>query len=143
MYEHVLVPTDGSEAAAAAVREAVDLADLTGATIHGLYVVDARDYSALPETKWVGVETALESEGESALAAVTDAAEAADVPVRTRIRRGVPHGEILDYAEEEEIDLIVMATHGRTGLDRFLLGSVTENVIRGASVPVHVIRTGD
>jgi nucleotide-binding universal stress UspA family protein len=143
MYEHVLVPTDGSEAAGAAVREAVDLSELTGATVHGLYVVDARDYSTLPESKWVGVETALESEGESALGAVTDAAEAAGVPVRTRLRRGVPHREILDYVEEAGIDLIVMATHGRTGLDRFLLGSVTENVIRGASVPVHVMRAGD
>lgn len=140
MYTQILVPTDGSEAATAAVRAAVDLAALTDATLHGLYVVDARDYNTLPESKWIGIEAALESEGEAALATVTDTAEAAAVPVRTRIRRGVPHREILDYAATEGIDLIVMATHGRTGLDRFLLGSVTENVIRGSSVPVHVIR---
>jgi nucleotide-binding universal stress UspA family protein len=143
MYDHVLVPTDGSEAAAAAINEAVELANLSGATLHGLYVVDTRDYNTLPESKWVGVEAAFEAEGETATAAVVDAAAEYGIPTRTRMERGIPHEEILAYAEENDVDLIVMATHGRTGLDRFLLGSVTEKVIRGASVPVHVMRIED
>jgi nucleotide-binding universal stress UspA family protein len=56
---------------------------------------------------------------------------------------GTPHTAILDYAEEHGVDLVVMGTHGRRGFDRFLLGSVTEKVVRTASVPVMTVRVGE
>ena len=140
MYRDILIPTDGSEGARRAIREAVDLADLTGATLHGLAVVDTREYNTLPESKWARLRADLDAEREADAAVVREAAEAADVDVVTAVRRGVPHQEILSYVEETDCDLVVMGTHGRTGLDRMLLGSVTENVVRASRVPVHVVR---
>ncbi|MFB6106575.1 MAG: universal stress protein [Halobacteriaceae archaeon] len=143
MYRTILVPTDGSDGAQRAIQEAVSLADLTGATVHGLYVVDTRDYNTLPESKWVSLQDELRAEGERALDAVQAAAEDADVAVETAVVRGVPHEEILDYAADHDADLLVMGTHGRTGFDHFLLGSVTEKVVRRSPVPVHVVRLDD
>ena len=141
MYGRILVPTDGSDGSRRAIEEAVGMAELTGATLHGLYVVDTRDYNTLPESKWLDLEDELRAQGEDALDVVRDAAESG-VEVETRIERGIPHEEILAYAEAEGIDLVVMGTHGRTGLDRFLIGSVAEKVVRSADVPVLVINLG-
>jgi nucleotide-binding universal stress UspA family protein len=63
-----------------------------------------------------------------------------DVQTRTEVRSGNPHETILDYTDEHDIDLVVMGTHGRTGLDRYLLGSVTEKVVRTSDVPVLTVR---
>jgi nucleotide-binding universal stress UspA family protein len=140
MYDRILVPTDGSDGVEAVLDEAIELAELTGATLHGLYVVDARDYSTLPEAKWLSIAEELESAGERALETVTERAEAAGVDVETTIERGVPHEQILEVASANGADLVAMGTHGRSGLNRFLLGSVTEKVVRGADVPVLVVR---
>jgi nucleotide-binding universal stress UspA family protein len=140
MYERILVPTDGSPGVGDAVAEALDLAELSGGTVHGLYVVDTRDYSTLPEAKWLTLESELEGQGEQAVAAVADRATEREVPVETAIERGVPHEEILEYADEQDVDVVVMGTHGRSGLDRFLIGSVTEKVVRSADVPVLTVR---
>jgi len=63
--------------------------------------------------------------------------------VTTETRRGEPYRTILDYADEAVVDVIVMGTHGRRGLDRYLLGSVTEKVVRAATVPVLTIRADE
>lgn len=140
MYHDVLIPTDGSDEATNAIREGVALARLTGATVHGLYVVDTRDYSTLPESKWLSLRDELEAEGATATDAVRTEAESAGVEAVTSVARGVPSEEILRYATDNDVDLIVMATHGRTGFERFFLGSTTEKVVRRAAVPVHVVR---
>ena len=140
MYERILVPTDGSDLVGRAVDEAVELAAQVGASVHALYVVDNRGYSTLPDTKWLTVEEALTEEGEEAVAAVAERAERAGVDVETTVETGIPHQVILDYAANEAVDVVVMGTHGRTGLEHFLLGSVTEKVIRSADVPVLVVR---
>jgi len=143
MYEHILIPTDGSDGARKAIREAVELADLTDATVHGLYVIDTRDYNTLPESKWLSLQDEFESAGETATAVVQSEADARDVDAVTSITRGVPHEEILQYTEDNDIDLVVMGTHGRSGFNRFLLGSVTEKVLRQSPVPVHVVRINE
>ncbi len=111
--------------------------------VHGLYVVDTRDYSTVPESTWLSLREELESAGEEALAAVERRAAATGVPVTTAVSRGVPYEEILEYAARNGVDVVVMGTHGRTGVDRFLLGSVTEKVIRRATMPVLVVNIGD
>ncbi|MFB6267779.1 MAG: universal stress protein [Halodesulfurarchaeum sp.] len=143
MYRHILVPTDGSEGSERAIREAVNLAELTGGTVHGLYVIDTRDYNVLPESKWLTIEDEFTEEAERALGTIRKTAEAATVHVTTALARGVPAEEILDYVEENDVDLIVMGTHGRTGLNRVLVGSVTERVIRRATVPIHIVRLAE
>ncbi|ELZ28725.1 UspA domain-containing protein [Halogeometricum pallidum JCM 14848] len=143
MYQQILIPTDGSAGATKAIHEGVRLADLTGATVHGLYVVDTRDYNTLPESKWLTLADELEAAGETALEAIQAEAEAVGVPSETAIRKGIPHEEILRYVGDHDIDLIVMGTHGRTGFNRFLIGSVTEKIIRQTPIPVHIVRINE
>lgn len=142
MYDEILVPTDGSDAATRALDHALDIAGQYDARIHALYVVDANAYSTL-ETGTDVVISALEEEGNEAVDAVTDRATTAGVETVTEVSTGTVHRNIIDYADEHGIDLIVMGTHGRQGLDRYLLGSVTEKVVRASDVPVMTIRVTD
>lgn len=140
MYDEILVPTDGSPEIEEAITEALDLAGFTGGRIHSVYVVDTRDYSTLSDSKWFTIERDRTQRGEEAIANVRRRANERDVPTETELVRGIPHEEILAYAEEHGIDVVVMGTHGRTGLEHFLNGSVTEKVIRNTELPVLVVR---
>ncbi|GAA0722850.1 nucleotide-binding universal stress UspA family protein [Halorubrum trapanicum] len=139
MYSEILVPTDGSPASDAAIEHAIDLADRYGARLHALYVVDGGAYSSLEAGAEVVVD-ALESEGEEATRRVADAAAAAGVECVTTVVSGTAYQSIHDYVDEHGIDVVVMGTHGRKGLDRYLLGSVTERVVRTSDVPVLTVR---
>ena len=139
MYDEILVPTDGSDTSRRAIEHAVDLASKYGARVHALYVVDQSVYGTLEAGAEVVVE-ALEEEGELAVTAVEDAAEAAGVSVVTEVVTGDAHDAILEYTADNDVDLVVMGTHGRTGIDRYLLGSVTERVVRTSDVPVLTVR---
>ncbi len=142
MYSEILFPTDGGPASQTALDHAIDHAERYDARLHTLYVVDTTAYASLD----AGAETvlsALRQEGETALQAVAERAEDADVSVVSEIISGSPHKQLTDYAESNDIDLIVMGTHGRTGLDRYLLGSVTERVVRTADMPVLTVRVPD
>jgi len=137
LYERILVPTDGSTASRPAIAHAVALAAHHEATIHAIYVVNTASFASIPtEGSWEGVSEMLEREGGDALKEVTDAAAAADVPVECVQIDGAPSREIVRYAETHDCDLIVMGTHGRGGIDRLLLGSVAEKVVRSSTVPV-------
>ncbi|QLG27488.1 universal stress protein [Halorarum halophilum] len=139
MYDDILVPTDGSAAADAAVEHAVTLAERFDATLHALYVVDSTAYSSLEAGSQMVAE-ALEDEGEAAVDRIAAAANDADLPVVESVVSGTAYRSILEYAGEEDIDLITMGTHGRRGIDRYLLGSVTERVVRSADQPVLTVR---
>jgi nucleotide-binding universal stress UspA family protein len=139
MYDDILVPTDGSPAADAAVDHAVTLADRFDATVHALYVVDATAYSAIEAGTDIVAE-ALETEGKDAVSRIAAAADEADISVIESVVSGTAYGSILEYADDHDIDLIVMGTHGRRGIDRYLLGSVTERVVRSANQPVLTVR---
>lgn len=141
MYGDILVPADGSEGVQGAIDHGIEIATLADATIHALYVVDTGDYTPLSEAKWLTIEEALEAEGENAVSDVEDRALEAGIDAVTTIAHGNPSEEILAYADENDVDLIVMGTSGRSGIDRVLVGSVAENVIRRAEVPVLMKRT--
>lgn len=141
MYDQILLPTDGSEGARAAVSEAIDLAEQHDATLHLLYVVDTSAASGIPESHVSNLENLLEVAGERALSDVAEAASTRGIDYQQTINRGPVHTAIIDYADANDIDLIVMATHGRSGIDRVLLGSVTERVIKQATPPVLVVRS--
>lgn len=134
MYDHVLVPTDGSDGTRGAVERAIDLATTYDAALHALYVLDTNVGidSSIP-----GTLDALEEAGQNAIDEVIQQAEASGVnTIEGVVAQGAPHRAILEYADEHEIDLVVMGTHGRTGLDRYLLGSVTEKIVRLSEIPV-------
>ncbi|WP_049981943.1 universal stress protein [Halolamina rubra] len=147
MYDNILVPTDGSDTAEAAVDRAVDLAAKYDATVHALYVidVDAVNYSLgteqvdrirqghlddMPEVKQAADE---------ATGYVADAATAAGVPAEEHVRAGQPARAIRSAIDELDADLVVMGSHGRSGISRALLGSVAEQVLRKTKVPVFVV----
>lgn len=140
MYDTILVPTDGSEAATAALDHAADLAAAHDADIHLLYVTESPAIAPTPTAGSVLDE--LERHGEEI---VDEAAErlSGGGRVHTAVASGSPHRAILDYAKSNDIDLVVMGTHGRTGLSHALLGSVAERVVRLSSVPVLTVRHAD
>lgn len=139
MYQGILVPTDGSPEADPAVEHALDLAERYDATLHVLYVVDT---NALPlDAHAQLIFEYLEEQGRQSEADIVDRAEERGVEsVVGEVAEGSPHEAILEYVEDNDIDLVVMGTHGRRGIDRYLLGSVTERVLRGADVPVLTVR---
>ena len=142
MYEHILLPTDGSDAAAQAAPHAIDLAKRYDATLHLLSVVDTAALG--PDVRTEVVVGQFEEMAQDAIDDLTERAERAGVSTVTgTVAHGAAHRAICAYADEHDVDLIVMSTHGRSGLGRFLLGSVTEKVIRRASVPVLAIRAAE
>jgi nucleotide-binding universal stress UspA family protein len=143
MYDTILVPTDGSDASMEAVDEAVELAGRLGGTVHVLSVVEQAQYAPMntPSPDFVD---SLEANAREALDRAVDRAEAAGAEgVEGTVEAGTAHEAIVSYVDEADVDLVVMGTHGRTGLDRVLLGSVTEKVVRLSPVPVLTVRPGE
>lgn len=131
----MLVPTDGSEAAEATVEKALEIARTLDATIHVLYVVDTR--AIHPGGRNPLLLEEFHETGEQLIDDLVDRIErTSDVPVTGAVVEGTPYEEICDYASDHDVDVIVMGTQGRTGMKRYLIGSVTENVIRASAVPV-------
>ena len=131
-FDTVLVPTDGSEGAMAAAVHAVDVAAEADATIHVVHVVSSTIADDL-----AGTVDPLEERGRRALEAVVDVARESNVAsVEASLLTGVPHRAISEYAATQDVDLVVMGTHGRSGVSRHFLGSVTERVARRVDVPV-------
>jgi nucleotide-binding universal stress UspA family protein len=141
VYDDILLPTDGSDAAAAAVENAVDLAAKYDATLHVLYVADTTESSTV--TFEDDVVDPLEEEGEGVVDAVVQRADAEGVVAKGVVMQGGVFETIQNYVADEGIDAIVMGTHGRRGLGRALLGSVTERVVRTSDVPVLTVREAD
>ncbi|WP_336133710.1 universal stress protein [Natronomonas amylolytica] len=141
MYDRILVATDGSENAADAIDEAVALADGTGASLHGIYAIETRTAYDNAIVDPDEVERTLREDGEEALAVLDERAAEAGIEAETAIRKGVPHEEILDYAADHGVDLIVIGATGRSAFKTVLLGSTAERVLRQAAVPVLVVGT--
>ncbi|HOW13422.1 MAG: universal stress protein [Methanosarcina sp.] len=145
-YRNIVIATDGSENTRKAISYGIEIAKLSGATVHALYVVDTSSFSSIPmstEGGWEAMYEVLKTEGKKAVSAVKSEGEASGVDVREVVLEGHPINEIIEFAEKNKADLIVMGTLGKTGLDRFLLGSVAEKVVRGSKVPVMVVRSGE
>lgn len=143
-YDRILIPTDGSDCAATAVDHGVAIAEKYDATVHAVNVMDVR---AMSGTADVPVQDSLierfEEQGEDATEAVAERAREAGLDAVTAVRKGTPAVSLLDYADENDIDLITMGTHGRRGLDRYFLGSTTTKVVRTAEMPVLSVRSSE
>ena len=141
--DSVLVPTDGSETAAKAARAGFDFAAEVAATVHLLSVIDTDRsmLSALSDRDGASDESLRETSADTLDALAADARKRG-LDVETAITEGTPADGIADYVKSEAVDLIAMGTTGRGGFDRLLLGSVTDEVVRTASVPVLTIRAG-
>jgi nucleotide-binding universal stress UspA family protein len=147
MYEKILVPTDGSETAENAVEHALDLAENYGAEVHALYVVDvdsmslslgAEQVDRLQQGQFDEMGE-VKDKAEEATGYVADRARERGLDTVEHIAGGQPHSIVAEYAEDHDIDLVVMGSHGRSGVKRALLGSVTERTLRSTHVPVLVV----
>lgn len=139
MFDRILLPTDGSKGARPAEETAIGLAEIHDATLHVLYIVDQPTSVSGTGEGVPGLDNlldALEQEGQEATGDVVARAADRGIEATSAVRRGNPHDDILTYAEEHDIDVIVMGTHGRTGVKRALLGSVTEDIVRHSEIPV-------
>lgn len=134
MYRRVLFPTDGSDPARAALPYALDLAAEHDATLHVLSVADTNQ----PSLSVIGGEVVdvLESTARDAVDEAIARAHDRGISTDSAVLQGDPSLTIVDYTEASDIDLVVMPTHGRRGLSRLLLGSVTERVVGAATIPV-------
>jgi len=142
MYDQVLVPTDGSDRAATALEYGVDLVTQYDATLHTLHVVETTGVAeTLDGDQFDVVLERIERAGEDAVDSFVDQARQAGIDdVESTVRKGVPHEEILGYIDDNDIDVVVMATAGRTGSEREVVGSVTERLVRSSPVPVLTVR---
>ena len=141
MYDDVLIPTDGSDTISETLAHGLPIAATNDATVHALYVVDSRVTAAAGEGTSTDLERQLEDEGRDAVATVEDRATAEGLETVGEVRQGTPAKTILEYADEQGIDLIVIGTRGKSPREKVTsLGSVSERVVDNASIPVFVVR---
>jgi len=144
MYKHILVPVDGSTTSLLAVSKAAELAKIFGSNVTAVYVVDPYPFTgvgaefAYGQAQYLSAATA---EANAALEAVRKIMDEAGLPVTTVVGEGhAVHEGIVRVLESSGADLIVMGSHGRRGLEKLMLGSVTARVLRSVHVPVLVVR---
>ena len=141
----ILVPVDFSAHSEHALQYATALAGRLGASLHLLHVVEDPAASVAWNAEGVlpdltGLRNALLADAEQRLLACRSDAERAQVPVVTTARTGLVADAVVEYAKALGIDLVVMGTHGRTGMAHLLMGSVAEQVLRHAPCPVLTVR---
>ena len=144
----ILLPTDGSDTAMAAARLGMEFAADLEASVHLLSVIDSDRDRVLSRLSGSDSEADLDADERregaiDALETLATDARSLGLNVVTETSTGHPADEIVDYAESASIDLIAMGTAGRGGFDRYLLGSVTDSVVRTATVPVLTIRANE
>jgi nucleotide-binding universal stress UspA family protein len=144
MYDNILIPVDGSEVSNLAAEQGFLLASKLGSKVTLLYALDIAVLAIPdPEAAIANVEVMREAFREHAdklMAALKQKALAHGVQPETMVKEGDVHDEIISVAKEKGMDLIVMGTHGRRGLNRLLLGSAAESVARRAHCAVLLIR---
>jgi nucleotide-binding universal stress UspA family protein len=145
MYKKILVPTDGSDLAGEAVAAAIDYAKASGGVIVALSV--AQPYPIVPAVDGAmmldpGIDSAeMQQAAQRAVEEVARAAQLAGVPCEPHVALSfVPYEEIIRTADENQCDVIFMASHGRRGLSRLLAGSQTQKVLAYSHIPVLVLR---
>ena len=142
MYRHILIPTDGSELAGRAVRHGLALAKSVGAKVTALTVERSFDVYTVPESRVYEMSGAFAEHAEQAKAhaqgildEIAEQADAAGVVCETvQVEQDHPYQGIIDTAEQRGCDLIVMASHGRSGIAAIVLGSVTTKVLEAQNI---------
>jgi nucleotide-binding universal stress UspA family protein len=148
MFERVLIATDGSKHSERAAEAGIEMAKLYGSAITALFVVDiGKEYgplgdliSKVADDLIAGIRSNLQNQGEQATKRVKEMAAKAGIAAAGKITEGYPAEDIIRIAEEGDMSLIVMGGIGATGLERFLLGSVADKVVRSSKIPVLVVR---
>jgi nucleotide-binding universal stress UspA family protein len=136
VYSHILVATDGSRFSEAAVCYAMRLAKATKARLTIIHVANVHGYV---EVLWHDMKKRYREEGEKVLEDVKRRCKCEDIEVETLLEEGAPYLKIVEAAKRRRCDLIILGSHGHSGLEKMLLGSVAERVIGISPVPVMVV----
>jgi nucleotide-binding universal stress UspA family protein len=137
MFERIMIATDGSKHSERAAEVGIELARLSGGAITVVYVADTGRLSHLPEDMALAsIRDLLIREGEEATGYIEEMAKRAGVASAKKVVEGNPGEELVRFADEAGVDAIVIGSCGRSGLEKFLLGSVAEKVVRTSTVPV-------
>lgn len=144
MFKKILVPSDGSGLARRAAEYAANLAQVHGAQIVGVYVIDPFPYIGIGDASAVGLQAYMaeaKAAATQSLESLQQICEAHGVAFQgDTIERNVTYEGILETAEAEGVDLVVMGSHGRKGVQALILGSVAQKVLTHAKVPVLIIK---
>lgn len=137
-WKHVLLATDGSEYSNIAMERSLEIAVSHDAKLSTVSVADISDkfYNEMP-----GSLERMNDHVHENVEAVRAKAESMDIPFASYIREGEPHKEIVRLARELKVDVICMGSHGRTGIERILMGSVAENVLQKTPCPVLIVKS--
>lgn len=145
MYDRILLSTDGTVASEQAEAHALDLAAAHDSVLHVLYVVDEDVVTAYSGDEYVdeaeGPEHGLEELGEETLSGLRRRASDAGVDIETAMQHGRPAETIVTYADDHDVDVLVLGTKRRPEEYRTLLGSVTDRVLRLTTRPATVVKT--
>lgn len=138
----ILIATDGSEAANEAADFGIEMIGCSGAKIYAVYVIDTSPYRSIPLDEIWSKETLDEFEraGYEATSYIEKIGKDAGAEVESRVLKGHPAEKILNFAEDNNIDMIIVGSLGKSRYERVLVGSVSEKIIRHAKVPVLVVR---
>jgi nucleotide-binding universal stress UspA family protein len=144
VFRKIMIATDGSETSMKTAKLAVGMAKRAGGAVAAIYVVDISRLAQLPGyTTLPGISERLMElmfkEGEDAISEIGEMASNAGVPFEKIVAEGNPSEEILRRSSESGIDLLVMGSIGRTGIEKIMLGSVAEKVVRNSRVPVLIV----
>lgn len=141
MFQRILVAIDGSKSSERALDTAMEMAAVWGAGLELVYVIETGLFSSLPlDNTWEVIYGILRSEGERALSSAKEKADAKGLRVTTHICEGHAGSEILKTAKKVNADLIVVGSHGKSQVDRLLLGSVSSYVVKYSNVTTLVVR---
>ncbi len=150
MFDRILIPVDGSKNSEKGAKVGIELAKLSRGKAIIVYVADIGKYispagliqpfGGISPEAVDSIAASIREAGEKAVLQVTKLAEASGITSESLIVEGDPASEILRTAEENEIGVIVMGSIGKTGLEKFLMGSVAEKVVRNSKLPVLIVR---
>lgn len=141
MFKKVLVAVDGSTISDTAFITAVDIGRNLKATVHVVYVVETGFFSALPmDNTWEMMYSLLEKEGKEALAKAREYAQKSGVEIVTHLKQGHAGNEIIRTAQEAGADLIIVGSHGKSKVDKLLIGSVSSFVVSNSPITTMVVR---
>jgi nucleotide-binding universal stress UspA family protein len=141
MFTQILVAIDGSKISDRALKIALDEAKVWNATVNVIYVVETGLFSSLPmDNTWEIMYSMLEKEGQDALDEAKKEADARHITLKATMKQGHAGNEIVNASEELAADLVIVVSHGRSEVDRILLGSVSSFVVSHSKVSVMVVR---
>ena len=141
MFGKILVAIDGSKTSQKAFETALEMAGTWGAEVHVVYVIETGLFSSIPmDNTWEVIYGMLKAEGEQALGDAKKEAVKRGVTAETYLREGHAGNEILRIAQTVRADLVVVGSHGKTQIDRLLLGSVSSYVVKYSTITTMVVR---